>query len=65
MKNVVLAIRDFGDIEMIKLFNSYDEIHGLYDRIEFFTISEATAAKIASGDYFAKRYGKTIRAYCN
>ena len=64
-KSVWISIRMHGDDEEIKIFDSYDEIYGLYDYTEKIKISEKTYKKLISGDYFARRYGDTIRAYSN
>ena len=63
MKKVVATIRNLDDDEEIRIFDSYDDIFGLYDYTEEFVISETTYTKLCTGDYYAKRYGKTIRAY--
>jgi len=65
-KKVIAAIRNHGEEgESIEIFDSYDELYGLYDHTEEFFISEKTYEKLCTGDWFAKRYGSTLRAYQN
>lgn len=60
---VWIAVRMQGNSELIDVFDSYDEIYGLYDFTEQVEISQITHKKLSTGDYYAARFSNTIRAY--
>ena len=65
MKKIWVTVICHGDDEVIRAFETYDEIYGIYDYTEKISISETTYNKIfkSSGGYIIKRYGNTLRAY--
>ena len=65
MKKVIATIRHAGEEEIITIYNNYDEVCGIYDYTQEILISKSTYEKLCTGDYFAKRYGSTLRAYQN
>lgn len=62
-KTVWISVRMHEDDETIEVFDSYDEIYGLYDFTEQHVIPEVTYNKLMTEDYYAYRYGNTIRAH--
>lgn len=63
-KKVWISVRSLSEGEDIEIFDSFDEIYGLFDYTECIEVSEKTYKKLCSGNYYAKRYGETLRAYC-
>lgn len=61
---VYVAVRSFSEGDDICVFDSYEEVYGLCDYIDEVYISETTYNKLKTGNYYEKRYGCTIRAYC-
>ena len=62
-KKVWVTVKSLGDIEEIEMFDSYDEMYGLYDYAEETLISKRTYDKMVTGNYFLKRVGKTFKAF--
>ena len=61
-RKIWVAVRATSEGEILGVFDSYDEIYGLYDYAEQKRISDITYEKLKSGDYYASRYGNTLRA---
>jgi|LSQX01.1.fsa_nt_gb hypothetical protein len=62
MKKIVIAVRGTSEGEDLRVFDSYDEVFGLYDYIEEKFVSPTTYKKLQEG-YTPCRYGNTVRAY--
>lgn len=54
-----------GSDNIVDVSTDYDSLTSFCEYKESFVISEKTWEKLKTGDWFAKRYGKTIRAYQN
>ena len=61
---VYVAVRSFSEGDEIRVFDTREEVFGLQDYIDEDYSSEKTYNKLKTGDYYPKRYGSTIRAYC-
>lgn len=59
---VWITVRNFVDNEEIRVFDSYDEIFGVYDYSEEVVMSQTTYNRLREG-YTPVRYGNTIRAF--
>lgn len=63
-RKVWISVQMLDNSEQLRMFDSFDEIDGLFDYTACVTISETTYKKLKTGDYYAKKFGRTIRAYC-